>query len=124
MHLATTPPVILQRQWQALYDSGKTWFPPTVVLTSVAFAEVAWLTRRGGAHYGAWEPWAVSATATVAIIPFTLLFMMPDIRQLEEARGKENNNLPGLLANWSWLNMVRAGLHAVAFGTSLWMVCA
>jgi len=53
-----------------------------------------------------------------------LLFMMPDIRQLEEARGKENNNLPGLLANWSWLNMVRAGLHAVAFGTSLWMVCA
>ena len=121
MHLTTTPPAILQRQWQALYDSGKTWFPPTVVLTSAAFARVAWLARQGGGAN--WEPWAVSAAATVAIIPFTLLVMMPDIRRLEEAQGKDKN-LPGLIAKWSWLNMVRTGLHAVAFGTSLWTVCA
>jgi hypothetical protein len=104
---------VVQRQWAALYDSGKRSFPPAAILTSAAFAEVAWVTRD--------KAWVVAATATVAIIPYTFAFMMGNIRELTGCVDKDK--LPVLVKRWAWLNLGRSVLLGVAFGTAVWKVC-
>jgi hypothetical protein len=114
---SNTPPGTLRQQWADLYDTGKLWFPPGAILTTAAFAQIAWITRQSG---GAWRPWVVAAASIFATIPFTVLVMMGGIKEL---RVCEESKVPHLVKKWNRQNWVRAGFYAVGFGAAVWAVC-
>jgi predicted lysophospholipase L1 biosynthesis ABC-type transport system permease subunit len=95
LRLSTTPPDTLRQQWADLYDIGKLWFPPGAIVTSAAFAQIAWLTRQSG---GIWKPWVFAAASIFATIPFTVLVMMGGIKEL---RICEESKVPGLVSKWN-----------------------
>lgn len=71
-------------------------------------------------HDAGWE-WLVGAALLFAVIPFTLVFMMPINHQLKApGRGPEAPDTEALLRRWAPLHHVRTALSAVAFVAFAW----
>ncbi|KAL7275494.1 hypothetical protein RUND412_001552 [Rhizina undulata] len=123
--LHSSSEVTILSQWIYLFNSGKRTFPPLAIFTSLAFSYVAWKEHQIDSPI--WVNYAVSSACTVAIIPFTLVAMMGNIKQLQkkgkaiknrEKMGDEVRGEPSteeLVKRWASLNLVRGVMHAVAF---------
>ncbi len=77
-------------------------------------AVVAWIQGRG-------LPVLVGGILLGAVIPFTLLVVLPtNKRLLDPALDRSSAEAAALLARWGNLHAVRSALGVVAFGVLLW----
>lgn len=125
----------LTHQWLTLYNRGKKTFPPLAGASASAFMYLAWALRE--THPSRACGYAAAATATLCIVPFTILGMHRvnsrltghatrddkavaegrEAMKLSEAelarREREDAEALGLLRRWACLNLVRGTLPLV-----------
>lgn len=120
------PAVVGFRQWDETYTSGAKSFPVFTLLQSVLFGLTSYNLKSVGSP--SWALLAIASGMSVAIVPFTLLFMMKSIKNLKdhgkflEAEPKDLvsvSKFHELIKSWSRLHMVRAFLMVGSFGVSL-----
>ncbi|KDR69995.1 hypothetical protein GALMADRAFT_145042 [Galerina marginata CBS 339.88] len=119
---ASLPAKTLQTQWQHLYDTGKRFFPSVAALTSSAYLYLAY-NSPGDTR----QLYLVSALSSIAIVPYTLLTMMGNIKKIQtEIKAEEEAlvlpRLRGDIATWAKLNYGRAALQFVSFSVGIWAV--
>lgn len=118
---AITMPVILgsapdgaqiARQWRHLYRLGHSSAPPIAIGTFALYTYSALTSRAEGRP---WQLIAAAGVATLSIIPFTLVAMMPTNHALEglEVKGAAGKQVDleearGLAKRWTWLHLVRS----------------
>ncbi|KAJ5973608.1 hypothetical protein N7481_010818 [Penicillium waksmanii] len=131
-----TPVTHLSRQWLYVYERGKSIFPPIAIVASTANAYLAWrlydvrVPERVGCS---WSSLYIAAIGTtLGIIPWTLTAMktvnghlkahaVRDDASMAEGSGemvvsakekamraKQDEQVPGLMQDWAWLNLCRA----------------
>ncbi|KDR69997.1 hypothetical protein GALMADRAFT_76662, partial [Galerina marginata CBS 339.88] len=121
---AALPAKTLQTQWQHLYDTGKRFFPSVAALTSSAYLYLAYNSPQAG---NTRELYLVSALSSIAIVPYTLLTMMGNIKKIQtEIKAEEESlvlpRLRGDIVTWAKLNYGRAALQFVSFSVGIWAV--
>jgi hypothetical protein len=98
-------------------------FGPTFRRASKLNSAMAVLGFLGGFEawwFGQGVLWLVGAILLVAVIPFTLVAVMPvNARLLDDDLDRYSPEAKQLLARWGWLQMVRLLLGIAAFGTFL-----
>jgi len=124
--LSTTPPSTFLPLWTRLYARGAATAPPLAVLSTACFLYLAYSASDWTGAY------ATAAAATLAIVPYTLLFMMGTNRRLEArakmvgASAKEDGGRQeesrALLEWWTVLNFGRSVLPLVGGLVGLWSV--
>lgn len=116
------PPDAQLRQWQLAYHAGARTMPRVAALTALGHAVVAWQQAARGAE---WRGLAAAAALTVAIVPFTFVFIMPTNNALEreiarEAKTMSQATAVGLLQKWARWNMLRSVLPVVGAAFAVW----
>jgi len=112
--LSASPPAhVLQTQWASIYNQGKKIIPPAAILNSSLFGYL-WAKGEG-------TGWLVAAGCSAGIIPFTLVFMFPNIGRIEGWKkggevDKEGVRLEKDVRLWGRLHAVRAVMLMTAFG--------
>jgi hypothetical protein len=111
----------LQTQWQHIYDTGKLFFPGLSALTSSAYLYLAYNSPNTRPLY------LVSAFSAIAMVPYTLLFMMSNIKKIQRQVKEEEDpqdllRLRREIATWGKLNYGRSALQFVAFLVGTWAV--
>ncbi|EME39098.1 anthrone oxidase-like protein [Dothistroma septosporum NZE10] len=108
----TTVPSQLLNQWHRIFYRGHIQGPLISIATGLLYSYAAYQRSQRGA---AWKPFAVSAAVTVAMIPFTWVFMANVNNSLFRAvavteKGGEGNwnEAQGLVRSWGAWNAVRA----------------
>lgn len=131
-----TPVTHLSRQWLDVYERGKNIFPPIAIVASTANAYLAWklydvlVPETVGCSWTCLYLTAIGTT--LGIIPWTLTAMKTVNGQLkahavrddasiaegsgemvvsekEKAmRARQDEQVPGLMQDWAWLNLCRA----------------
>lgn len=125
----------LTHQWHTLYDRGRKIFPALGAASSATFWYVAWALRETQPRRACY--YAAAATATMGIMPFTVLCMHAVNKTLTEhatrddaaaAEGKEAMKLSEaelarreredvealrLLRRWSCMNLIRGAMPLV-----------
>ena len=114
-------------QWRNIYTRGATYSPPFSAVAAATLSYAAW------AHYtsphpfvdeqGRWKGLVAAAVGTVAIVPFTLLVLMPTNRAL--ITGADGGKLreeaaKRLVRKWGVINGVRALFSLVGAMVGLW----
>ncbi|KAF3025654.1 hypothetical protein E8E14_013551 [Neopestalotiopsis sp. 37M] len=147
---SSAPREVLLQQWHLAYDLGKSVMPPAAGAIAASYLGVAWAVANSHQHHqgssgSEWRGFAAAAALMVGIVPFTLLFVMRTIRELEAlmivggdgANGKSTDatrhgeseedreqalleEARSLLRRWSRLNLVRAMLPLVGTGFAVW----
>jgi hypothetical protein len=119
------PPRILAKQWNDLYDLGRTQNPPIAGVTAASFSYLAWSVRPGTslrllAPRNAMQLYAAAAVFTLGIVPYTLLTMNSTNNKLIVKAGKvdvngkglegtgDNKEVGELLRKWQGLNGIRS----------------
>lgn len=109
----TTEAPRLFHQWARMYHYGHQVLPGMAVGTFLLYGYVAAKKR------GVKQPWGVfvlAAVATVSMLPFTWIFMVPTNSELFrlEAASKEELSVAGipeakeLVSRWAWLHFTRS----------------
>ncbi|KAI5781765.1 hypothetical protein DFH27DRAFT_604269 [Peziza echinospora] len=81
------PPRTIQAQWSHIYHSGKRTIPVLALATSAGYLYL-WRAVGGGAAAGGGGKarlYALGAACTIAIVPYTIMFMRGNIDGLERA---------------------------------------
>lgn len=101
--------------------------PPAAALITASYLSVAYKYFSRGLE---WRGFAGAGALTAGIVPFTLLFILGNIGQLEGmmAEGKVGKLQDGeglektrtLLSKWSRLNFARAMLPLTGSGLAIW----
>ncbi|KAF7521197.1 hypothetical protein G7054_g12514 [Neopestalotiopsis clavispora] len=144
---SSAPREVLLQQWHLAYELGKSVMPPAAGAIAASYLGVAWAVAKSQHHQGSseWRGFAAAAALMVGIVPFTLLFVMRTIRELEalmivggdganskstdttrHGESEEDRELAlleearSLLRRWSRLNLVRAMLPLVGTGFAVW----
>ncbi|KAF8971910.1 hypothetical protein BDZ97DRAFT_1650747 [Flammula alnicola] len=115
---AVLPAKTLQTQWQHLYDTGKRFFPSLAALTSSAYLYLAYNSPNGRPLY------LISAFCSIAIVPYTFLVMMGNIKKIQtEIKEEDTQGVPRLrgdIAKWAKLNYGRTVLEVAALLVGAW----
>lgn len=123
------PPRHAFKLWRRNFELGKGLAPPVAVATASALAFCGWTARNArvaGVRDG--RLFFVSALLTVAIVPFTIVFMretnarLLELVKKEELSASEGRDGEVLLKKWASLNSVRCLLPlagAVLTGVSV-----
>jgi hypothetical protein len=120
----TTQAPQLFHQWVRMYHYGHQVLPTMAVGTSLLYAYTASTIKKRQSKSddsSKWHVLALAALATVSMVPFTWLVMVPtnnelfrlqresvvnaDVMGFEEARG--------LVVSWSWMHLTRSLLPLV-----------
>jgi Domain of unknown function (DUF1772) len=112
MHLETR---IAAMQWAPSYKRA-TWMQAPLALVSLFGGAAAWLM-------GAGAGWLVAALLIGAVVPFTLVVIMPTNHALlAPARDPAAAETRILLERWGRLHAVRSVLGLLATGLYLWLL--
>jgi hypothetical protein len=86
----------------------------SLAATGLVAALVAWFQGRG-------LPVLVAGLLLGAVIPFTLIVILPtNKRLLDPALDRRSTEAAGLLARWGRLHAIRSVLSLLAFGVLVW----
>ncbi|KAK6837026.1 hypothetical protein PG987_007521 [Apiospora arundinis] len=98
------------RQWARLYHYGHIYLPALCVATCGLYGFAAY--QKKAANRSQWSRYALSAIITIAMVPFTWIFMAPTNNILFglDASGSAGDLLfvRGLLVKWAWLHVTRS----------------
>jgi hypothetical protein len=95
-------------QWAPSYKRATTLQAPLAVIGLIA-GLLAW-------YQGAGTGWLVAGLMLGAVVPFTLIVIMPtNKRLLDPARDLDSAETRDLLSRWERLHTVRSGLGLAAF---------
>lgn len=115
---------LLAQQWQTMYDLGKAVMPTIAVGSLAAFAYAAY--DRSRRHLD-WKRYATAGGLTLAIVPFTLIFMHPTNRSLLQIAGGgatavvvNDDSVRALITKWAGLNLVRSLLPLAGAVVGIW----
>jgi len=107
---------IAASQWAPSYKRA-TWLQAPLALVSFLAGAAAWLV-------GAGVSWFVAAVFIGAVVPFTLIVIMPTNRKLlVPGRDLNSPETRALLENWGKLHAVRTGLSLLATVLFIWLLC-
>ncbi|CAI7574291.1 unnamed protein product [Penicillium manginii] len=134
--LPATPVAHLSRQWLDVYDRGKEIFLSIAIVASTANAYLAWRLRDVLVSEEVGWSWSclyfTAVGTTLGIIPWTLIAMekvngllkahavrddastaegsggMVVSEKEKNMRAKQDEQVPGLMQDWAWLNLCRA----------------
>lgn len=102
----------LTRQWLHLYNIGHRTAPPMALGTCALYIYSALTSRAAGRP---WHLLAAAGFATLCIVPFTGLTMLPTNHELMrlEKKGAAGEKVDlevtrGLARKWTWLHVVRS----------------
>lgn len=105
---ASSPAQVL-KQWARLYHLGHIAAPSLAVVTAALYAYGAM-----GRHCQRlpWQQLAAAGAATLAIVPFTFLTMLPTNNKLaalnaQDGKGEDLEGVKKLVAKWSRLHYMR-----------------
>ena len=108
----TTAPQQLLHQWHRIFYRGHIQGPLISIATGLLYSYAAYQRSLRG---GAWKPFAVSAAITVAMIPFTWVFManvnnalFKAVEVTEKGGQGDWKEAEGLVRSWGAWNAVRA----------------
>ncbi|KAK9352253.1 hypothetical protein V1505DRAFT_332878 [Lipomyces doorenjongii] len=107
--ILTAPPEMQPALFIRMYTIGKRTMPPLAVATASTLVYSYATASVQQPHY------LYSAALTLAIIPFTLLVMMPTVRACHEQRP----DLESCIKRWGILNLIRGLFPLVAFVLNL-----
>lgn len=120
----TDSPAQLFHQWARMYHHGHQVLPGTALATTALYVSLAARSQRGwGGVY------AAAAVATVAMLPFTWVFMVPTNNRLFELdAGKGHKEAVTvsigyareLVAYWARLHLFRCGFPLVGVLLGAW----
>ncbi|KAK9374239.1 uncharacterized protein V1513DRAFT_446453 [Lipomyces chichibuensis] len=105
----TAPPELQPVLFKRMFALGKNTMPIIGVATASALAYSYATSKVKEPHY------LYSAGLALAIVPFTLLFMMPTIKACHELRP----DLESCIKRWSTLNLIRGAFPLAAFVLNL-----
>lgn len=98
------------RQWARLYHYGHIYLPALCVSTTGLYAYAS-LSKRV-ADNKQWSRYALAATSTIAMVPFTWLVMTPTNNTLFRLDASELvmelSLVRGLVVRWAWLHVTRS----------------
>lgn len=110
--LSTSSPVgtqLLAQQWAGIYNRGKGLGPQIAVLSLLGYG---WLVYDRTSRRQPWTKFAGAAALSMAIVPFTALFMDPTNQALLAVAGGASalgeTAVQALLVKWKGLNLVRS----------------
>jgi hypothetical protein len=114
----TDEPTQLYRQWVTMYGHGHQVLPGLAIITAGLYARIA-LSLRSTTR--PWSLFVLAGLATVAIIPFTLVFMVPTndlLFALEKGTEKGQGGMSIMDAKelvlwWSRLHLMRSVMPLV-----------
>ncbi|CAN8101324.1 unnamed protein product [Discula destructiva] len=114
-------PQMLAQQWAGIYSRGKSLGPQTAILAVLGYGYLAYDQGSGGR----WGRFAGAAALTLAIVPFTLMFMAPTNQKLfDVAAGTagvvKEGSVEELLVRWKGLNLVRSLWPLAGAVVGLW----
>lgn len=113
------PAGTIAKQWQRLFDIGKLQAPPVAASVAISFGYLAWSVRAGAplfkqTPFSRTALFSTAAIMTVAIVPFTIIFMSSTNNALSkkasattESSGEETIEL---VKTWTTLNRLRSFL--------------
>ncbi|KAG9631630.1 DUF1772-domain-containing protein, partial [Aureobasidium melanogenum] len=114
------------RLWQQNYQRGASQNPPIALGAAVSLGFLAWSLRNlritTVVGLGPGALFAIAAVSTMAIVPFTIVFMRPTNNKLltlaakakkDELSVKETEDVEGLLERWTALNRLRGVLPMI-----------
>jgi uncharacterized membrane protein len=100
-------------EWAPSYRRA-TWMQAPLALVSLVAGLIAWAIGGG-------TTWAVAALLMGAVVPFTLLVIMPTNRRLlAPDRDVDSAETRRLLERWVMLHSVRTGLSLLATALYVW----
>ena len=104
-------------QWAPSYKRA-TWLQAPLAVISLLCGVLVWLQ---GGHVA----WLVAALLAGAVVPFTLIIIMPtNHKLLAGGRDLSSQETRELLVRWGKLHAVRTALSLVATAIYLWVICA
>lgn len=108
---ANVPAQVLARQWEAIFNLGKRLMPGTALVTLACYGYLAYDRSSRGLE---WRTSVAAGVATVAIVPFTIIFMRPTNNSLLSIAGgtaassSSYQDVTNLVLRWRGLNLLRA----------------
>ncbi|KAK9483221.1 hypothetical protein V1527DRAFT_413815 [Lipomyces starkeyi] len=105
----TAPPELQHVLFKRMYTLGKSTMPVLGVATASVLVYSYATSVVKEPHY------LYSAGLALAIVPFTLLFMMPTVRACQEQRP----DLDSCIKRWTNLNLIRGAFPLAAFVLNL-----
>lgn len=105
----------------AVREFGPSYRRATLMQASLAAvglltAVIAWAQGRG-------MPVLIAGLLLGAVIPFTLVVILPTNQRLLDTRlDPRSAEAERLLVRWGWLHAVRSGASALAFGLLVWHI--
>ncbi|OIW26153.1 DUF1772-domain-containing protein [Coniochaeta ligniaria NRRL 30616] len=121
---APVPGALLAQQWQTAFNLGKATMPTIAIGSLAAFAYAAY--DRSRRHLD-WKRYATAGALTLAIVPFTLIFMHPTNRSLLQVAGGgataavvNDDSVRALITKWTGLNLIRSLLPLGGAVVGLW----
>lgn len=108
---APAPPQILAKQWETLFNRGKSTMPIVAIASLLGYAYLAYRQKSSGLG---WKRYAMAGALTIAIVPYTLIFMGPTNSSLLQAASGattlSDDATHSLMLTWKSLNMGRSML--------------
>lgn len=119
----SVPAQALARQWETSYNLGKKLMPTTALATLACFGYLAYDRNIRGLE---WKTSAAAGVATVAIVPYTIIFMGSTNQSLLDIAGGtaagvfSYEDVTKLLLKWKGLNLLRAVLPLCGSILGVW----
>lgn len=102
---------LMVAQWARIYFYGHIIYPGICITTCLLYAYAAYTKQGKGLK---WRTWALAAATTIAMVPFTWIFMAPTNNLLfdRHAQSKtgqeiEFNEVVNLITTWAGLHYAR-----------------
>ncbi|KZL87109.1 acetyltransferase [Colletotrichum incanum] len=109
------------RLWQHIFLNGASTGPKVALVTFLSLAYSAYDRYSQGV---AWKPYAIAGVLSLAIVPFTIIFMSSTNNALiAGAQGVKTFGLSEtteLLTRWRALNFVRSFISLASASVGLW----
>lgn len=109
-----------------MYDVGAAIAPPFSAIAAASLGYVAYSRYQSNSEDGKWKSLALAAAGTVAVVPFTILVLLPTNNRLiagsDGAAKLAEKEIETLIARWGNLNYVRGLLPITAAALGLWTV--
>ncbi|KAL9126707.1 MAG: hypothetical protein Q9217_004287 [Psora testacea] len=122
------PKSLLIQQWRSLYKKGAMMAPPFAAFAFANLTYVAYTLYHSGNKGGSWKGIAIAAIATLAIVPFTIIFAHSTIEKLMAASEKpaalSEEEMKDLVQQWSNFNTMRSLFPLFATAIGLWAALA
>lgn len=116
--LAATDNATVLRGWRTILTKGGAVARPLAIAAGALHLANAYVNR--DAPRGRWKYYASAAASTIAIIPFTIVFIIPTNRELLRLEGLARGTVAAaearsldLVRAWARLNLTRSVLPAL-----------